>query len=313
MIYPTRSLVIGLLTLATGLAATGLAATGPTATGPTATGLAAAEAEPEKYTLRYRFHPGETLRWEVVHRSIVDTTIAKTTRTVEALSKSIKAWRVRVVGPDGTASFEHLVESVDMRQKMTGQQEVRYNSLTDKQPPPGFKDVAESVGVPLAIIAMSNRGKILKREQKQVKAAAQSKGQMTIPLPDEPVPVGHTWSFSQDVPVKLSTGGIKSIRVRQTFKLQSVKTGVATIAVANQILTPIDDPKIESQLIQRESSGTVRFDVDAGRILSQQMDVDKQVVGFHTGASTIKYFTRFTERLLPTTTRTASRPADKRG
>ena len=42
--------------------------------------------EPEKYTLRYKFHPGETIRWEVEHRSNVRTTVSGTTQTAETLS-----------------------------------------------------------------------------------------------------------------------------------------------------------------------------------------------------------------------------------
>lgn len=268
---------------------------------------AAPKADAKKYTLRYRFHPGETLRWEVEHRSKVDTTVSDTTKTAETLSKSVKVWRVQDAQPDGTATFEHLVESVDMRQKMNGAAEVRYNSRTDKKAPLGFEHVARSVGVALSIVTMDTRGNVLKRVRKQAKAGTKSDGQMTIPLPEEAVPVGHTWSRPHEIHVKLPTGGIKRVEARQTFTLQGVKTGVATIEVATQILTPIHDPKVESQLIQRESTGTVRFDVDAGRILTQQMELDKRVVGFHTDASTVHYLTRFTERLLPSATKTAGR------
>ena len=85
---------------------------------------------------------------------------------------------------------------------------------------------------------------------------------------------------------------------------------MATIEVSNHVLTPIDDPKIESQLIQRESTGTVKFDIDAGRVLSQQMDLDRRVVGFSGPASSVHYMTRFTERLLPPTPKVATRRAD---
>ena len=63
-------------------------------------------------------------------------------------------------------------------------------------------------------------------------------------------------------------------------------------------------------MIQYESAGVVRFDLDAGQILGQQMDVDKGVVGFRGEASSIHYLTRFTEDLLPEAT-LAARPAKK--
>jgi hypothetical protein len=265
----------------------------------------------EKYTLRYKFHPGETIRWEVIQRTRIRTTVSGTTQIAEMVSKSVKAWRITDVEPDGTARFEHLVESVDMRQKFSGQQEVRYNSQTDEKPAPGFETVAQSIGVPLAVITMDNKGEILKRERKPVRAAAQNEeGQITISLPDEAVPVGHTWSFPYEIEVPLEDGTVKKVKTLQKFKLASVKTGVATIEVATKILTPIHDPAIEAKVIQKEQSGTVRFDADAGRVLGQQMDLDRRVVGFtgNNPASSLHYLTRFTETLLADAPKTASRP-----
>jgi hypothetical protein len=267
-------------------------------------------AEEEKYLLRYRFQPGETLRWDVEHRTYTRTTVAKTTQTAETFSNSVKLWRVKEVKPDGTATFEHLVEWVDMRQKLAGSDEVRYNSRTDAKAPLGFEDVAASIGVPLSLITMDDRGKILHRQRKHTKGVAANEGAITIPLPDEPVAVGHTWTFPCDIDVPLETGGMKKIKALQEFKLESVKTGVATIGVSTQILSPMTDPAIEAKVVQSQAAGTVRFDIDAGRIISQQMDVDKHVVGFRGQASSLHYVTRFTEKWLPESARAAEKPAD---
>ncbi len=255
------------------------------------------QAHAPRYTLRYRFHPGERICWEVLHRKKVDTTVSGITQTTETRSKSVKVWRVKEVSRDGTATFEHLVENVDMWNKLSGCEQVRYNSQTDAKPPPGFEHLAQSVGVGLSLVTIDSQGNI--RERKALKAGVQGGGQITIPFPEEPVPVGHTWSFPHNIDVKLNTGAVKKVKARQQFTLKSVKTGVATILVKTQILTPIDDPAVESQLIQSESRGTVRFDIDAGRIIGQQMDVDKHVIGHPNPASSFHYLSRFTEKLLP--------------
>ncbi len=270
--------------------------------------LSAVADEGQKYTLRYKFHPGENIRWEVEHRSMVRATVSHDTQTTETLSASVSLWRVGKVEPDGTALFEHRVEWVDMRQKLTGRDEVHYDSRTDKKPPVGFEDAAKSVGIPLSVVKMDVRGKVLTRKDRKKKgqaapAAADSVAAnanwITIPLPDEPVAIGHTWSLPQEIEVPLPSGAIKKIKAIQQFVLEDVKTGVATIHVSTDILTPINDPAIESQLVQREASGKVRFDIDAGRILGQQMEIDKRVVGFRGDASSIHYINLFSERLLP--------------
>jgi hypothetical protein len=276
--------------------------------------LSAAAGEPEKYTLRYKFHLGEVLRWQVEHQSKVRATVSRDTQSTDTSSTSVKAWRVTDVRPDGTATFEHRVEWVDMRQTLTGRKEVRFDSRTDTKPPAGFEDAARSVGIPLSIVKLDAQGKVLHRQEMKprpaaaaAKAAPQNDGWVTIPLPSEPVPVGHTWSLPQNIDIPLPSGGVKKIKAVQQFTLESVKTGVATIRVSTDVLTPITDPAIESQLVQRESAGMVRFDVDEGRILGQQMDIDKHVVGFRGDASSIHYVNRFCERLLAETPRTASK------
>jgi hypothetical protein len=261
-------------------------------------GAATLRAE-EKYTLRYQFHPGETLRWNVEQRTQMRTSVSTSTQDAETTSLSAKTWRVKEVKADGTAVFEHSVDWVDMRQKLSGSQEIRYDSRTDKTAPPGFQDVAAAVGVPLATITLNPQGKIVKRARNSVKGAAAQEGEITLPLPAGPIAVGYVWTQPCDIDVPLPTGGVKKIKAIQQFKLEDIKTGVATIGVSTQILTPITDPAIEAQVVQREGEGMVRFDIDAGRVLSQQRDCDKHVIGFRGDASSLHYVTRFSEQFIP--------------
>ena len=259
-----------------------------------------------KHTLRYKFTVGETLRWQVVQRALVKTTVSGFTESTEMVSKSVKVWNVKEVKDDGTAVFENMVESLDMRQKRSGRQEVRYNSETDKEPPPEFQMVPGSVGVRLSTITLSPSGEVIHRKKEETQAAAQNEqGEITVPFPEEPIAVGKSWSFPHDIIVPLNTGTIKTIKSEQKFTLDEVKSGIATIRVATVILTPIHNPVIEAQLIQRQAAGTVRFDIDAGRVIGQQMDLDKRVVGFvgsQNPTSSIHYLTRFTEEYLSSKT-----------
>jgi hypothetical protein len=206
---------------------------------------------------------------------------------------------VKEVQADGTAVFDYSVEWIDMRQKLSGSKEVRYDSRTDKAAPPGFQDVAAAVGTPLSTITLSPLGKIVKREKHDVKgSSSQECGEITVPLPEEPIAVGHVWTQPCDIDIPIPSGGIKKIKAVQRFKLEGVKTGVATIVVSTQLLTPVTDPTIEAQVVQREGEGTVRFDIDAGRVIGQQRDTDKHVVGFRGDASSLHYVNRFSEELV---------------
>lgn len=251
-----------------------------------------------KYDLRYKFSPGETLRTEVVHQAKVQTTVQGTTQTAESNSRSIKVWKVEDVAEDGTVTFEHRVEHIDMWQRTSGRQEVRYNSDEDETVPPGYEAVADAVNVPLSTVVMDARGAIKSRKEHRDQPMGVST-QMTMPLPPEPIAIEQSWSSPLDIDVTQKDGTIKKIHTRQKFTLEKVEDDLATIKVDSQILTPVNDPAIEAQLIQRLSQGHVTFDIAAGRVISQRLDLDRRVIGFSGAASSMHYVTRFTEKLLP--------------
>ena len=259
------------------------------------------------FDLKYQFKPGEVVRSEVVHRATVSTTIQGNEQTANTRTTSVKAWKIDGVKPDGTITLTHMVESVDMWHKMQGRQEQRFNSLTDKKPPQGFEDAAKRVAVPLTILTMDPRGKIVKREEKIDKTNT-NPTPITLPLPDEAVPIGHEWSVPYTVTSNTANGGVKNIELRQHFTLKSVATGIATIEVETQILTPMSDPAVEAQLIQHMTNGTVKFDIDAGRVVSQVIDLDRRVIGFNGPASSMHYLTRVEEKLLVGTSKAPAPP-----
>jgi len=262
----------------------------------------------KRYTLRYKFQPGQTLRWSVKHQANVKTTISGTTQTAETLSESVKVWKVLAAERGGPFTIEYSVADLDMRQRLTGRKEVRYNSKTDEKAPVGFEDVAKTVGVPLSVVTLDSRGTVLKRKDHQPRPEQQNQdSQLTIPLPQQAVAVGQQWKLPYEIEVTLRDGQKKKVRTRQLFTLESVENDIATIAIETQILTPIEDKAVEAQLIQRENAGTIRFDIAEGRVVGQRMDLDKRVVGFSGPASSLHYVTRFTEELLRGTEHTASK------
>jgi len=263
--------------------------------------------KPKTYQLRYQFKPGEMLRWEVEHRAQIRTTVAGTTQTAETTSVSVKVWKINAVDPQGNATFEHIVECVDMRQKLTGRQEVRYNSRTDKEVPGGFQDVAKNVGVTLSEITIDRQGKIIKRDDKREQPASPTT-HMTVPLPDNPVAIGEHWLVPYDLTATAKDGSTRVIKMRQQVTLEEVTGGVATLDVEAQVLSPVRDPTVEAQLVQSELNGKVRFDIASGRVLSQKNNSDKHVVGYQGATSSMHYVAQFAEKLLGDPERTAAKP-----
>jgi hypothetical protein len=258
----------------------------------------AAEVEAEAtYMLRYQFDPEEVVRWKVVHRGSTETKIQGNTQTSESRSESIKAWHVKEVDTAGVITLVHQVDRVDMWQKISDRPEVRYNSKLDTVAPREYEQVAKTIGVPLTTVKFQPDGQILERDSKHA-ATNLGLGEIVMLLPPKPVKLGGTWYEPAEVRLRLSDGSTQKVKIHKHYTLESVAAGVATIGVTTQVLTPVNDPRLEAQLVQQLVKGTIQFDLERGRILRQQMNWDETIVSFNGADSMMKYRARFTEELL---------------
>ncbi len=265
----------------------------------------------QAYELAYKFKMGEVIRYAVRHTANIRSTIEGTSQDAESKSESIKAWKVTDVLPNGEMEFIHVVETVKMSNRVPNRAEVVYDSQADKTPPVGFEQAARAVGVPLSLIRITTSGEIVHREEKHPQPETNDDVPITLQLPEHKLAIGEKWDTAYDVPLELKSGGKTSARTRRVCTLENVAGGIATIKVDYQVLTPVS-PHLESQLVDRLTDGTVRFDIDKGRVVSQKFAADKRVIGFAGEASSMHYVSRLEEKLLKPGQRVAQRKATKR-
>ncbi len=260
----------------------------------------------EKHLLRYKFSKGEIVRWRVVHLATQETTIKGTTSKARSRSISTKAWRIDEVDSDGNITFASIVEDVDMAQSVTDRPDISYNSRTDANPPPLYEHVASTIGVPLSIITIDPHGRVIEREEKQRQSDI-GVGEAALVLPSEPIAVGFQWATPDQINVRASGDRVQRIKLRQLYTLEEVKTGLATISVKTEVLTPVRDSRVKAQLAQQLSNGTIKFDIDAGRIVRREMKWDERVFGINGDDGVMQYLAQFREELLPEEAKSARR------
>jgi hypothetical protein len=264
----------------------------------------------QKVKLEYKLKQGEQIVSKVQHQADTQTVISGANEESSAQTTSIKVWEVQAVDKE-SITFVYLIDSVQMKQSIGEEEPIQYNSETDKEAPKVFQRVAETVRQPLATITIDRVGEVLKRD-KELKSPLMGIGELTVPLPKEAVAVGAEWQVSRDLRVRLDDGKTKVIKVRELYRLEKVSAGVATISMTSQPLTPVADPAIEAQLVQQLSKGTIKFDIDSGRLLSKNLDWSENVIGFRGPESSMRYNATWSEELLPASARTASSRNTKR-
>jgi hypothetical protein len=251
-----------------------------------------------KYTLRYKYRAGESIAYEVEHLVRVKTTIDGVSQTQQSRSTSQKVWEISDVS-QSEAVITHSISYLNMWSESQGRAPVKYDSRKDDKPPAEYENVADMVGKPLTRVRVNALGKTLDRKD-QVKQFDLGTGGLLMPLPPKAVAIGESWAVARDVPARQEDGTFKAIKTRQRYQLERVESGVATISLKTQILTPSISARVRSQLIQKLSNGEIRFDIDAGRVISRQLEWDESVVGFNGPKSNMSYLGRISEKNVPT-------------
>lgn len=260
----------------------------------------------ETYTLQYKMTSGEKLRYRVVHMAKTDVRMGQTEDETQVRTASVKAFDITNVTDEGDVTLNHGIESVHMTQQGSDGTEIRWDSTTDELPPARYESVAGKLGQILGTVTFNRYGQVLERSEKFSESAKLGMGDIVVPLPSEPVKIGGKWNVPREVRIKSDNEGPKVIKIREVYTLEKVQTGVATISVTSEPLTAIDSQSERAQLLQQLSNGSIRFDVDAGRMISRQLDWDTNVVGFQGPTSNMEYKARLTEELLDTNEETAA-------
>ncbi|MBT7728344.1 MAG: hypothetical protein HN703_05625 [Planctomycetaceae bacterium] len=239
--------------------------------------------------LRYKFRQGETISVQVSHRALTETTINGTTQHVETATDSTKSWKITHVDKDGRATLKHLVDHVKMMSRAGGMETVRWDSDGSKAPPDGYGGVQLGLGKPLSELTIDSCGRVINRKDFFPSPPSNTGDLMVVPLPDEPVATGTTWTVPDTIFVDIPGSTGKSVRTRLRYQVTKLKKDRAVIKVDTTVLTPVHDPQTESRLLERIWSGEIVFGIDCGRIISRSVSVDRRVIGFHGPASSIRY------------------------
>ncbi len=260
------------------------------------------------YLLRYKLTAGETIGYEVTHVAKTKTRIVGQEDVSQVHTVSQRHWDVQAPTPSGDMQFDHIVDSVEMTQQQGDKDEIRWDSRTGEDPPREFRGIAEQMGTKLATLTINARGEEIAREDHGGTKASLGMGTLTLTLPADAIAIGASWSVPREAKARNEAGEVIPIKIRELYTLEKVQTGVATIRIKSEPLTPIDGESIRAQVVQQLSNGQLRFDVDNGRMLSKQLDWDETVVGFQGANSMLEYRSRMTETLVESAPRTAKKP-----
>lgn len=264
-------------------------------------------AEDATFELKYKFQPGEFLYYKVSNTMKIVTQYNGASEESQNTSQAWKQLRVVAVDEAGNALLEPMVERVRMSAIRDEEEAAKYDSAEDAEAPPQFQQLQETIGKVMARVNVTVHGELNQVQTTPhsnpslVEAAKKKDPRLNflIVLPTTPVRINDTWKDRFETEVTVDKGLMQKVTVQRAYTLAAIKGSIATIKLKTSVVTPIDDPQLKVQLIQRTPSGIIEFDLEKGRIVLMKTGVDEVVVNAFGPKSSMSAVTSSTEELLP--------------
>ncbi len=264
----------------------------------------------ERYTLRYRFTPDQTVDYTVEQESQDFYKRGEAQQQVNYGTTTWKHYRVVSVDDDGNAVLQLQIDRVVMRASEDGGEWTRFDTQDSETAPVQFVGVFKTIGQPMARVRVSPRGEMLPLSGPDVMewlledvpnpgTESLSDMNLLIPLPEEAVAVGQVWKepFEMQVGVDLTNPLKRTVKLQRQYRIDSVDGSQVSIRFETAVLTPLQEPAQEAQILKKVARGKVLFDMEEGRIISRSTHVDEEVVGFNGPGSEIRNVTNRTEEV----------------
>ncbi len=252
-----------------------------------ATCVLPAPAQTGKARLRYQFSPGTTLTYKLAHELTIENVVGGNKQHYTSRSQSTRVYRVLEVSSDW-ALLELTVTHLKVDATLPNGTRIQVDSATDKSHP-----LAKLAGQPILRLKVSSTGQIseVQRLRPNLQGIDATLQYSFIKLPQEAVAVGETWTtpFKFTLPPPLGSG--RTVALVQRYRLAERNANLATVELATDFQDPDGtSPQIAAAAAQFLMSGSVLFDLSAGRIERTDYTIDR-IVQRHVGddsAMTVK-------------------------
>lgn len=267
-----------------------------------------AQSQP-RYELRYKFRSQQVVHYEVVTSTEIATQFDTAADTAWNKSETRRHFQVLSVDAQGNGTLELTIDWVRMKAQAgsTTAVEEFCSDQPDKQPAK-YRHILDRIGKPQATLAADAWGKPVKvvphpqapvMANKPVSLGAETTAESYLsPLPEHPVAIGEEWKERFEIPVMNAERLQIKIAMLRSYRLAEVIDGKARIDFRTTILSPVHDPSISAQLIQKETAGTILFDINNGLILSRTSGVDRTVISPFGEKTSLRATSKYQERLI---------------
>jgi len=282
-------------------------------------------AAPGGKVLRWRFTPGETLRYATTQRATHRVAASENSPATEfASSQSIDlSWKVEAVDAQGVASLIERIERLRMKSESPQGVVTEFDSASEKDPPTMSQAAAATMRAIVArtfLVKMSPQGAILERKPLTSARSEADKGKdkdkssakdrsspspaqeppapmsWRIALPEGPVAPGKTWTETATTASPLM--GPATLESRYRYEGSETRDGRTLEKITFSVrMKPRGEQAPKGfQVSQQESEGAYYFDNAAGRMVEMQTKTRLKMSVSESGKKTLEQTNEIEQR-----------------
>lgn len=278
-----------------------------------------ADAESTGWTLRYQFHEGQRLRYQMEQKMALEANLGERGQSIDRSAlRQRRLFTVSSVNEDSSAAFTMQFENVWMQKQSDDFPAVEFDSsMKPGEVPLVYQQVAHQLKGNAPRYVLTSRGLSKQPDKTPAKVerasgenpssappaeplvasaatassielasgqtAAEKEqadpGSFLAALPEHEVRVGETWKEQITVTARLQEDVNVDVPILRTFRLDSVEDGIATISFQCSVQSRVRSPIVKGQLIQATPRGTIRIDTNRGLMLWRENIYNTSVFG----------------------------------
>lgn len=249
--------------------------------------------------LKFRWQAGDVLTYAVQH----DTAASEVAngQKIDTTSKlnHVKRWQVLDVDAQGVATVQLSLKLLRVEIKSPEGETLLFDSENlDKSTAQMKEQLGKYVNQPLVLLRIDARGKVL--EVKECKHGPASRFESEPPfvftLTDEAVQAGRFWNRDYNITLEPPQGTGEKYEAAQRYVCDSLSNVQANIGLTTTIKAPPSAVADQVPLLQLQPEGQIVFDVQAGRLHSARLKIDKELKGHQGEGSSYRFLSTYTEQ-----------------
>lgn len=247
---------------------------------------------------QFRWQKGQTLTYKIKHVTSVVEVIDKTTNASNSNLDLVNRWKVIDVDAKGVATLTLTLVSMRNEQKRANGDTLLFDSNDlEKSTPELREQMKKFIGQTVAALRMDGYGRVVEVTQGSA-ATLETEPPFIVIFPAATAAAGQVWRRQFNVVLDPPYGTGEKFEAEQRYDCKKLDAGKATVAVTTHYKAMPESPRERLPLLQKDVQGEIVFDVQAGRLVSAQLNIDKTIENHQGKGSSYQFKSQYTRMLV---------------